>query len=118
MPKQKKNPLLASIEARYMGMLEINSEVDMIAFVLTINDDLNVGPGRAGKLFNDFLASKHEIASTIDKDYGNKLHEGDKQLLQVKRNIAKRLRSIFSKEDWQKAKVMFPFVREFWDCEL
>ena len=122
MNKNKKNPLLAKFEAQlehqYKGRLEINSEIDLIAFMLTINEDLQVGPGRAGKLCNDFLANKVEVAEMITSDYGDKKGEGDKELLHTKATLAKRLRKIFSPDDWKKMCEFFPLLKDYWDVEL
>ena len=120
--KPKKNPLLAKFEAQlehqYRCRLAANTEIDLIAFMLTIHEDLQVGPGRAGKLCNDFLANKIDLAEMVNSDYGDKKDEGDKELLHTKYTLAKRLRKIFSPEDWQKAKTLFPMLKEFWDSEL
>lgn len=122
MKKNKQNPLLAKfeaqLEAQYQSRLSANSEIDLIAHLLTINEDLQVGPGRAGKLCNDFIANKLEIIETLNSDYGDKKDEGDKQMLHTKKTLAKRLRKMFSKEDWQKAKVLFPVLKEYWDVEM
>lgn len=107
--------LEAQLESKYRDKLEINSEFDLMAIMLTANDELNVGPGRAGRVFNAFLANKLEIAEQIDRDYGPDKHTGDKELLQFKADMAKRLRSIFSPEDWEKARIMFPLLRDYWE---
>lgn len=116
---RKTNPLLAQFEAQlkaeYQQKLEINSEFDYIAFMKTIHEELQVGPGRAGRLFNAFLENKLEIADTISKDYGPDKHTGDKQLLHTKSSYAKLMRRIFSKEDWKKARVMFQMLRDYWE---
>ena len=120
--KPKKNPLLAKFEAQlehlYQCRLSANTEIDLIAFMFTIHEDLQVGPGRAGKLCNDFIANRIDIAETAVSDYGDKKDEGDKEMLHTKHTLAKRLRRIFSPEDWQKAKVLFPMLEEYWDIEV
>lgn len=115
---KKPNPLLAAIEAKWerrcADQLEINSEMDRIVFMLTINDELNVGPGRADRLFNAYLANKMELAETINADYGDTKNNGDKELLQIKKHIAERLKAVFG-QHWPKWREMFPFVRIYWD---
>lgn len=116
---KKQNPLLAAFEARlkaeYRQRLEINSELDYIAFMKTINEELQVGPGRAGRLFNAFLANKLELAEHIDNDYGPDKHTGDKQILHTKATYAKMMRRIFSKEDWMRVRVMFQLLKDYWE---
>lgn len=119
MGKNKPNALLdryqKQLATEYRQRLEINSEFDLIAFMKTVHEDLNVGPGRAGKIFNDFLANKLELAEMIDQDYGPDKHTGDKEILHTKKSYAMLLRSIFSPEDWKKARVMFPLLRDYWE---
>ena len=99
---KKQNPLLAAFEAKletnYKQRLEINSEFDMIAFLKTVNEELHVGPGRASRVFNAFMANKLEIAEMIHEDYGDK-DTGDKEILHTKASYAKLLRRIFSPAD-------------------
>lgn len=115
----KTNPLLAKFEAqlqaKYRAKLEINSELDLIALLITVNEELNVGPGRAGRVLNAFLANKVELAETIDADYGPDKDTGDKEIAHTKATYAQRLRSIFSPEDWQTAREWFPLLRDYWE---
>lgn len=103
------------LKAEYQQKLDINSELDYIAFMKTIHEELKVGPGRAGRLFNAFLANKLEIAETINSDYGPDKRTGDKQLLHTKSTYAKLMRRIFSKEDWGVLRVMFPLLKDYWE---
>lgn len=118
MAKNKQNPLLAKFEAQlraeYRTKLEINSEFDLIALMQTVNEELQVGPGRALRVFNAFLRNKMELAGAIDKDYGDQ-QSGDKEILHTKATYAALLRSIFSPEDWEKARVMFPLLKDYWE---
>lgn len=102
------------LESNYKQRLEINSEFDMIAFIKTVHDELGVGPGRAFKVFNAFMANKLEIAETIHEDYGDK-ETGDKEILHTKATYAKLLRRIFKPEDWQEVKIWFPLLKEYWE---
>lgn len=115
---KKPNPLLAKFEAKlqaeYRAKLEINSEFDLIAFMKTVHEELQVGPGRAGWVFAAFLANKMELAHRIDEDYGDK-DSGDKEILYTKATYAALLRSIFSKEDWEQYRFMFPLLQDYWE---
>ena len=114
---KKQNPMLAAFEAKleanYKERLEINSEFDLMAFLKTVHEELNVGPGRAAKVLNAFLVNKVQIAEMIHEDYGDK-DSGDKELLHTKKEYALYLKSIFSPEDWEDVKIWFPFLREYW----
>lgn len=116
---KKQNPMLAAFEARleanYKQRLEINSEFDLIALMITVNDELQVGPGRAGKVLEAFLVNKVELANTIHEDYGPDKDTGDKEILHTKAQYARRLRSIFSPEDWVRLREWFPLLRDYWE---
>lgn len=103
------------LEANYRQRLEINSEMDMIAFMKTVNEELHVGPGRAFKVFNAFMENKLEIAETIHEDYGPDKQTGDKQILHTKSSYAKLMKRIFGAESWQKVKTWFPLLYEYWE---
>lgn len=103
------------LEANYRQRLEINSEFDMIAFMKTVHDELGVGPGRAFKVFNAFMANKLEIAETIHEDYGPDKTMGDKEILHTKSSYARMLKRIFGAESWQRVKIWFPLLHEYWE---
>ena len=88
-------------------------QIDTMAMLFASNDRLQVGPGRADGLVNDFLAWKMEIAEAIvkelDEDQSKK-----KELIIVKRDLAQRLKGILGPDAWEKRKSLFPFLEEFW----
>lgn len=114
---KKQNPFLAKLEAqaaaRQSVKTEAHVEIDTIAMLLAVNGRLNVGPGRADGVINDFLAWKLEIAEAIvkelDEDQSKK-----KELIIIKRDLAQRLKEILGPEAWEKRKTLFPFLKEFW----
>ena len=114
MARSKTNPLLASYEARletrYQARLSINSEIDLIAHLISCNEDLKVGPGRAEKALNGFLETKLQVAEEILAD-----SKSDKELLHTKRDIAARLKQILGPENWLKYQEMFPLLQEYWE---
>lgn len=113
----KTNPLLAKFEAqlnaKYQAKLEACSEIDLITFMLTVHDELKVGPGRAKLIFDAFLMNRMGIIEAINDDWGDK-DSGDKELLHTKATYAKLLKTIFSKEDWEEVKIFFPLLKEYW----
>jgi hypothetical protein len=120
MAKNKQNPFLeafaAKLEANYQHRLDVNNELDTIAFMVTIHEELGVGPGRAGRLFNAFRANKVNLAKTIREDYGDE-DNGDKEILHTKKKYAQYLRTVFSPEDWERVKIWFPMLRDYWGGE-
>ena len=120
MAKPKKaNPMLAAFEAKleanYQQRLEINSEMDAIAFMKTVHEELGVGPGRAYRVFNAFTINKVKLAKTIQEDYGPDKHTGDKEFLHTKKKYADLLRRIFGQDNWPKVKIWFPMLQEYWE---
>lgn len=116
--KPKKNPLLAQYEAmlraEYQNRLEASAEIDMIALMQTVHEELQVGPGRAKFLFDAFLCNKMSLVDAINEDWGPDKHTGDKELLHTKYTYTKLLKSIFSAEDWEQVKEFFPLLKEYW----
>lgn len=114
----QKNHFLATLQAqaaaRQAVKTEAHVEIDTMAMLLAVNDELQVGAGRAGKVVNAFLAYKMEIAEAIikelDEDQSKK-----KELIVIRRDLAARLKEILGHENWEKYKTLFPFVREYWE---
>lgn len=108
----KQNPLLAKFEAKleaeHRQRLAIQTEIDLMATIIAANNELKVGAGRAGHYLAEVIDVKMQIAKEI-------VGEDDPELLYTKHQLAKRLKEIFSKEDWQKYKELFPLLREYWD---
>jgi len=113
----KKNAFLAKLQAQAQAKeaekSSMHVEIDTMAMLLAANSALQVGPGRAGKLINDYLAWKMDIADEIvkelDEDQSKK-----KELVMVKRDLAKRLKEILGPENWEKYHTLFPMLREYW----
>lgn len=111
---KKNNPLLAKfaaeLEADYYYRLQRSMEIDYIIMLLTVNEELHVGPGRAGKFFNAFLARKMEFTETILPDMMD-----DPDAVYTRYKLAKQLKSMFSPEDWAKYREIFTFLADFWE---
>lgn len=114
----KKNAFLAKLQAQAQAKeaykTEAHVEIDTIAMLLSAHDVCKVGPGRASTLVNSFLAYKMEIAEEIlkelDEDKSKK-----KEIIIVRRDLAKNLKEILGREGWEKHKTLFPFIRDYWE---
>lgn len=108
---QKQNPMLAKFEAKLEAKHEIQrmmqAEIDLMATMIAANNELKVGPGRAGFFTAEVLDVKMQIAKEI-------MAEDDPELLYTKHQLATRLKEIYGK-DWPKYKVLYPMLREYWD---
>ena len=113
----KKNPFLAKLEkqaeAKQAVKTEAHVEIDTMAWLLTVHDVLQVGPGRASKVVEAFLDRKAKIATTMLKE----LHEDQskqKEIVVLRRDLAARMKEILGPDGWAKYKTMFPFLRDYW----
>ena len=108
----KTNPILAAFEAKkeaeYKLRLQKNSEIKLIAALISANNCLHVGPGRASGFLEELVDVNMQIAIEI-------VNEDDPELLYTKHNLAKRLKQILGKEGWEKYRELFPLLREYWD---
>jgi hypothetical protein len=114
---KKQNAFLAKLQAeaqkREAAKTEAHVEIDTMAMLLMVHDRLKVGPGRADGCINDFLAWKLEIAEAITQELAEDLSK-HKELVIVKRDLAKRIKEILGPEGWEKWKTLFPFLRDYW----
>lgn len=112
------NPYLAKIQAKAREREAYKSsahvEIDTMAMLLAAHDRLQVGPGRAPGLVNDFLAYKMEIADEILKEWEEDKSK-KKEIVKVRRDLAARLKEILGPEGWAKYKTLFPFVKDYWE---
>ena len=114
----KRNAFLDKLQAQAAAKQEVKTnahvEIDTIAMLLAVNDELQVGSGRSGKVVNAFLAYKMEIAEAIvkelDEDQSKK-----KELIIIRRDLAARLKEILGRENWEMYKTLFPFVQDYWE---
>ena len=116
----KPNAMLARYEAKaraeakaeYDAKLDILSEIDLIAHMLSVHEDLGVGPGRAEASLNGYLESKLEVAEAIYKEC---TEDEQGEFCVTQRDLAKSLKEIFGATNWNKYKYMFPMLRTYWD---
>lgn len=114
----KKNAFLAKLQAQAQAKEAVKTnahvEIDTIALLLAIHDELEVGAGRAGKVLNAFLAYKVEIAEAIVKELDEDKSK-KKEIIIVRRDLAKNLKEILGKDGWEQYKTLFPFLRDYWE---
>lgn len=113
----KQNPFLDAFEKKlkekYLQQLDATIDLDRIAFMKTVHEELKVGPGRAGRVFFAYERNREELAKEFLADYGDK-KTGDKNVLHTKAIYTKYLRGVFGLETWEKVKIFFHLLREFW----
>ena len=93
---------------------EAHVEIDTIAMLLMIRDIFQCGPGRAGKAINSFLAYKMEIAEEIMKELNDDKSK-KKEIVLLRRDLAKNIKELLGKESWEKYHTLFPFLRDYWE---
>lgn len=114
----KKNAFLANLQAQAAAKqavkTEAHVEIDTIAMLLAAHDICGVGAGRASAMLNSFLAYKMEIAEEIMKELDEDQSKV-KEIVMVRRDLAKLLKEILGQEGWEKYKTLFPFLRDYWE---
>ena len=106
--------LQAQAQAKEAKKTEAHVEIDTIALLLAVHDICGVGAGRAGKVVNSFLAYKQEIAEEIIKELDEDKSK-KKEIIIVRRDLAKHLKEILGKEGWEQYRTLFPFLRDYWE---
>ena len=118
MANKPQNAFLAKLQAQAAAKqavkTEAHVEIDTIAMLLSVHDICGVGAGRASKVVDSFLAYKKEIAEAIVKELDEDKSKV-KEIIIVRRNLAKQLKEILGQEGWEKYKTLFPFLRDFWE---
>ncbi len=114
----KKNPFLEKLKAQAQAKealkTEAHVEIDTIAMLLSTRDVCGVGDDIASELVNSFLAYKMEIAEEIIKELDEDKSK-KKEIIIVRRDLAKHIKEILGKDGWEKYKTLFPFFRDYWE---
>ena len=105
---------LAQAIAKEALKTEAHVEIDIIAMMLSAHDICSVGSGRASKLLNSYLAYKIEIAEEMVKELDEDKSEV-KEIVMLRRDLAKQLKEILGRVGWEKSKTLFPFLRDYWE---
>lgn len=116
------NPYLAKRDAKlaqqYEGQRRAQSEIGIIAMLIATHNKLEVGPGRASDLLEEYVRVKNDIAKELVNDVGDsrkKGGDGDPEFLHTKRDLALTLKSILGEEKWKYYRKFFPICKEYWD---
>lgn len=115
----KPNPMLEKLEAKIRleeqakarAQFNTNSEIDLIAHIISCADDFNIGPGRAERCLCGYLETKMDIAKMITDAVDV---DDDDEFLLPKRDIAWKLKNTLGPVLWEKYKGFFPMVQEYW----
>lgn len=114
----KQNPLLASFEAmkeaEFRQRRAVHEEINMLSLIIAADDkkesfeesgDMDIG----GLLFR-YVEVKMQMAKDIVEDF-----RFDKALVYTKADVARRVKSILGKEDWERYRELFPLLRDYWE---
>ena len=92
--------LKAEAQAKEAKKTEAHVEIDTIAMLLMVRDIFQCGSGRAGKA----------MIKELDEDKSKK-----KEIIILRRDLAKNLKELLGKESWEKYHTLFPFLRDYWE---
>ena len=108
MPPKKQNPLLAAyeakLEAQYDARIRVQRAFMMAAFMMSANETLGMGKGRAENFQNTGIAHLKEIAKAVLED-----SEADKDVVWSKAKVEQRLRQILGDELYEQYKHLYEF---------
>ena len=114
MSRKGQNMLLAKMQAdlkaQHAADIHRIREFDLMVMLLTVNEHLHIGPGRASKLVNAYLAQHMEFCDTFLEDY-----DSDTETVYSKHKLAARLKRILGPEGWAQYHQLFPFLRDYWE---
>lgn len=97
----KSNKYLLELEDKFTRK---HNEIDRLALVIAADDE---GIADVDAILSRFLAVRQEIASDLFTDA-----KSDKTLTYTKHDLARRIKSIIS---WQRFRVLFPLLKDYWD---
>lgn len=122
MAPRKPNPLLAQFEAQlrveHEAKRAIEHEIHIINMLIAANDELHVGPGRAGFFLAEYIDRQMQTAEMLLDDVGDsrkKGGNGDPDFLTTRRDLAVRLKKILGPENWLRYRELFPVLKDYWD---
>lgn len=114
MSRKGQNMLLAKmqaeLQAQHAADIHRIREFDLMVMLLTANEHLGIGPKRAGKLINAYLARHMEFCDTFLEDY-----DSDTDVVYSKYKLAARLKEILGPENWAQYHKLFPFLQSYWE---
>ena len=108
---KKQNPLLAQFEAmkeaQFKERTAIHTEINLLSLVISADDEEIVD---VGGLLERFIATKMKMAEQIVDD-----SKVDPSLVYTKADVARRVKSVLSKEDWERYRELFPLLKDYWE---
>lgn len=113
----KQNPILAAFEAKkeaeFRQRRATHEEINMLSLIIAADDEMESfvesGEMDIGNLLFRYIEVKMQMAKDIVKDA-----EADPTLVYTKADIARRVKSVLSEEDWEQYKELFPLLRDYW----
>lgn len=97
----KRNKYLLELEDKFTRK---HNEIDRLALVIAADDEEIID---VDGLLSRFLAVRQQIASDLFTDA-----KSDKTLTYTKHDLARRIKSIIN---WQRFRVLFPLLKDYWD---
>ena len=115
---KKQNPILEAFEAmkeaQFKQRRAVHEEINMLSLIIAADDEKETfeesGEMDVGKLLFRYIEVKMQMAKDIVED-----SETDRTLVYTKADVARRVKSILGKEDWERYKDLFPFLKDYWE---
>ena len=97
----KQNKYLLDLEDKFTRK---HNEIDRLSLVIAADDE---GIADVDALLSRFMAVRQEIACDLFTDA-----KSDKTLTYTKHDLARRIKSIIN---WQRFRILFPLLKDYWE---
>lgn len=108
---KKPNPVLAAFEAKLEAQFamrrQTHEEINMISLIIAADDE---EVPEVGNLLFRYIQTKMKLAKDLIED-----SESDPTLVYTKADLARRVKSVLSAEEWVEYRELFPLLRDYWE---
>lgn len=108
---KKQNPILARFEAmkeaQFKARMAIHTEINLLGLIIAADDEELAD---VGSLLMRFIQVKMKLAEDIVED-----SRADPSLVYTKADVARRVKSVLSREDWERYRELFPLLKDYWE---
>jgi hypothetical protein len=108
---KKQNPILAQFEAmkeaQFKERMAIHTEINLLSLIIAADDEELAD---VGGLLMRYIQVKMKLAEDIVED-----SKDDPSLVYTKADVARRVKSVLSREDWERFRELFPLLKDYWE---
>lgn len=106
----KPNPILDAFERKkekeFALRQQTHEEINMLSIIISADE---AGVEDVGGLLFSYIETKMKLAKELVED-----SQADPTLVYTKADLARRVQSVLSEEDWKTYQELFPLLRDYW----